>query len=60
VAYGHLARHAQPAIVDGNFGLVVAPLVRALRFTFAGGKITEIDVIGGPAQLRDVDVSIVD
>jgi RNA polymerase sigma factor (sigma-70 family) len=63
VAYGHLARHAQPAIVDGNFGLVVAPqgrLVRALRFTFAGGKITEIDVIGGPSRLREVDVAMVD
>jgi RNA polymerase sigma-70 factor (ECF subfamily) len=63
VAYGHLARHAQPAIVDGNFGLVVAPqgrLVRALRFTFAGGKIAGIDVIGGPSRLRELDVSIVD
>jgi hypothetical protein len=41
----------------------VAPggrLVRALRFTVVNGKITEIEVIGNPARLRDLDVSIAD
>ena len=63
VAYGHLARLTQPALVNGAIGVVVAPhgrLVRALRFTIANGKITEIDVIGNPARLRELDVSIVD
>jgi RNA polymerase sigma-70 factor (ECF subfamily) len=62
VAYGHLARLTQPALVDGAIGVVVAPqgrLVRALRFTIANGKITEIEVIGHPARLGELDVSIV-
>ena len=63
VAYGHMARLTQPALVDGTIGVVVAPqgrLVRALRFTIANGKITEIEVIGNPARLGGLDVSIVD
>jgi hypothetical protein len=35
-------------------------LVRALRFTIANGKITEIEVIGNPARLGELDVSTVD
>jgi RNA polymerase sigma factor (sigma-70 family) len=63
VAYGHMARLTQPALVDGTIGVVVAPhgrLVRALRFTIANGKITEIEVIGNPARLGELDVSIID
>jgi RNA polymerase sigma factor (sigma-70 family) len=63
VAYGHLARLTQPALVDGAIGVIVAPrgrLVRALRFTIANGKITEIEVIGDPARLGELDVSTVD
>jgi len=63
VAYGHLAQLTTPALVDGAIGVVVAPqgrLVRALRFTIANGKITEIEVIGDPARLGALDVSIVD
>ena len=63
VAYGHMARLTQPALVDGAIGVVVAPqgrLVRALRFTIANGKITEIEVIGNPARLAGLDVAIVD
>jgi RNA polymerase sigma factor (sigma-70 family) len=63
VAYGHMARLTQPALVDGAIGVVVAPqgrLVRALRFTIANGKIIEIEVIGNPARLGELDVSIVD
>ena len=63
VAYGHMARLTQPALVDGAIGVVVAPqgrLVRALRFTIANGRITEIEVIGNPARLGELDVSIVD
>jgi RNA polymerase sigma-70 factor (ECF subfamily) len=63
VTYGHMARLTQPALVDGAIGVVVAPqgrLVRALRFTIANGKITEIEVIGNPARLGELDVSIVD
>src|ERR687891_493296 len=63
VAYGHLAQLTRPALVDGAIGVVVAPhgrLVRALRFTIANGKITEIEVIGDPTRLGELDVSTID
>jgi RNA polymerase sigma-70 factor (ECF subfamily) len=58
-----MAQLTRPALVDGAIGVVVAPrgkLVRALRFTIANAKITEIEVIGDPARLGELDVSIVD
>jgi RNA polymerase sigma-70 factor (ECF subfamily) len=63
VAYGQLARLVRPALVNGAIGVVMAPrgrLSRALTFTIANGKITEIEVIGDPARLGELDVSIVD
>jgi RNA polymerase sigma-70 factor (ECF subfamily) len=63
VSYGHLARLTKPALVDGAVGVVVAPegrLVRALRFTVGGDRITEIEVIGDPARLGELDVAIVE
>jgi RNA polymerase sigma-70 factor (ECF subfamily) len=63
VAFGHLARLAQPALVNGAIGIVMAPrgrLLRALRVTIVDRKITEIEVIGNPARLGELDLSIVD
>ena len=63
VAFGHLARLVRPALVNGAIGVVVAPrgrLSRALTFKIANGKIAEIEVIGDPARLGELDVSVVD
>ena len=63
VAFGHLARLVRPALVNGAIGVVMAPrgrLSRALTFKIANGTITEIEVIGDPARLGELDVSIVD
>ena len=63
VAFGHMARLARTALVDGTVGLVFAPrgrLLRALHFTIANRKITEIEVIGDPERLRRLDLSIVE
>jgi RNA polymerase sigma-70 factor (ECF subfamily) len=63
VAFAQLARLAQPAVVNGAVGIVMAPrgrLLRALRLTIANGKISEIEVIGNPARLGELDLSIVD
>ena len=63
VAYGHMARVVRPALVNGAIGLVMAPrgrLSRALTFTIANGKITEIEVIGDPARLGELEVAIVE
>src|SRR5262245_49915905 len=62
VAFGHLARLVQPALVNGAIGLVMAPrgrLSRALTVKIANSRITEIEVIGDPARLGELDVSIV-
>ena len=63
IAAARGARFAQPALVNGAVGLVVAPrgrLFRALSFTIAQGKIVRIDVIGDPARLRDLDLAVLD
>jgi RNA polymerase sigma-70 factor (ECF subfamily) len=44
-------------------GLVVAPrgkLVMVLRFTIAGGKITEIDVVADPERLSQLELAVLD
>jgi RNA polymerase sigma-70 factor (ECF subfamily) len=63
IPFGRAARHARPALVNGAVGVVMAPrgrLFRALRFTIANGKITEIEVIGNPARLDQLELSLVD
>ena len=55
VNYGHMARAAQVALINGTPGLVVAPngrLVRALQFSFANGKISEKAAIA-PAFMNE-------
>jgi RNA polymerase sigma factor (sigma-70 family) len=57
------ARFARPVLVDGTPGVVVAPkgrLFRVLTFTFAHGKIAQVDVIGEPARLRALDIAVMD
>ena len=55
------ARFARPALVNGAVGVVVAPrgrLFRVLQFTFAGGKIAGIEVIGDPARLGQLEIAV--
>ncbi|HEX4029154.1 MAG TPA: sigma-70 family RNA polymerase sigma factor [Terracidiphilus sp.] len=57
------AKFARVALVDGAVGAVVAPrgkLFRALRFTFANGRIARIDVVGGPEGLAALDLAVLD
>src|ERR1700733_15233672 len=61
IAAARGARAAQPALIDGAVGLVLAPqgrLFRALRFTLAEGKIAAVEVIGDPERLRRLDLAI--
>jgi len=51
----------EPALLDGAVGLVHAPggrLVRALAFTFAGDRVTGLEVIGDPERLRALEVAV--
>jgi RNA polymerase sigma factor (sigma-70 family) len=57
------ARAAQPALVNGAVGVVVAPrgrLLMVLVFTIRGGKIVEIDAVAHPERLRHLDLAILD
>ncbi len=55
------ARAAQPALVNGSVGVVVAPsgrLLMVLRFTISGGKIVEIEAIADPERVRQLDLAV--
>ena len=60
-AFLRLARFAQPALVNGTVGVVVAPYGR-LRYvanlTITGGKITEINVISDPTRLSHLHLAV--
>lgn len=61
VAFGHLARFVQPALINGTAGLVFATrgrLTRALTFTIANGKIVRADIIAEPARLQQLDIAV--
>ena len=63
VAFGHMAKAARIAVVDGAVGLVLAPqgrLFRALTFKIVNGKIAEIEVIGDQKRLEEMKLSIVE
>ncbi|HEX2142073.1 MAG TPA: RNA polymerase sigma factor SigJ [Candidatus Limnocylindria bacterium] len=63
MSFAPLAGFARPALVNGTAGLVIVrdgrPLA-VLGFTVRGGKIVELDILGDPARLRHLDVSILD
>jgi hypothetical protein len=61
LAYSGRARFAQPALVNGAVGVVVAPrgqLFVVLGLTVRRGKIVEIDVVADPARLRQLDLAV--
>jgi len=57
------ARAAQPALVNGAVGVVVAPrgqLLMVLAFAIANGKIVEIDAVADPERLGRLDLAVLD
>jgi RNA polymerase sigma-70 factor (ECF subfamily) len=55
------ARAAQPALVNGAVGVVVAPrgrLLLVLGFTITRGKIVAIDVVADAERLRQLDLAV--
>ena len=63
IAFSRGARFAQPALVNGAVGVVLAPrgrLFRALSFTIERGKIVQVDVIADPERLRQLDLAVLD
>ena len=62
-AFSPFARFVQPAVVNGTAGLVFAPggkLSRALTFTVANGKITQVEIITDRDRLQQLDLSVLD
>jgi RNA polymerase sigma factor (sigma-70 family) len=56
-------RYAQPALVNGAVGIVVAPhghLATVLTFVLRSGRIAEIDIVAAPARLRELEVAVLD
>lgn len=61
--FTQLAQAVQFALVDGDVGAVFAPkgqVARALRFTIAGGRISAIEIIGDPARVAELDITLGD
>jgi RNA polymerase sigma-70 factor (ECF subfamily) len=62
-AFARYARFVQPALVNGTVGLVFAPggkLSRALTFTVANGKITQVEIITDRDRLKQLDLSLLE
>jgi RNA polymerase sigma factor (sigma-70 family) len=58
---GPRARFAEPALVNGAVGVVVAPqgrLLLALTFTVRDGRIAGYDVIAGAGRLHGLDLAV--
>ena len=62
-AFSPFARFVHPAVVNGSVGLVFAPggkLARALTFTVANGKITQVEIITDRDRLQQLDLSVIE
>ncbi|OBA94828.1 RNA polymerase subunit sigma-70 [Mycobacteriaceae bacterium 1482268.1] len=62
-AFSANARFAEPALVDGAVGIVVAPdgrLGLVLRFAVVGDKIAEIDIEADQRRLRELSLAVLD
>jgi RNA polymerase sigma-70 factor (ECF subfamily) len=60
---GPRARYAEPALVNGMVGAVIAPhgrLQLVLAVTVAGGRVTGYDVIADPARLAQLELAVLD
>ena len=63
IAFSRGARFVRPVLVDGSVGAVLAPqghLSRILRFTFRDGKIAQVDIIGDPVRLQELDLAVLE
>jgi len=61
LAYSRNARFAQPALVNGVVGVIVAPHGRlsvVLDFKIRDARIAEFDVITDPVRLRQLNLAV--
>jgi len=63
VAFSRFSRFVQPAVINGAVGLIYAPggtLSRALSFTFAAGKIVQVDIIAERDRLQELNLAMLE
>jgi RNA polymerase sigma-70 factor (ECF subfamily) len=63
LTFAQLSPFAQPALVNGAAGVVVAPGGRpyaVMGFTVTRGKIVEINILADPARLHQLDPALLD
>jgi RNA polymerase sigma-70 factor (ECF subfamily) len=62
-AFGSNARLAEPALIDGAVGVVIAPrgrLLLALTVTIERDKVVGYELIADPARLHQLDLAVLD
>jgi RNA polymerase sigma factor (sigma-70 family) len=62
-SFGHLARIARPALVNGAAGVVVFAeerLISVLAFTVVRGKVAVVDIVKDPERLAALDVTLLE
>jgi hypothetical protein len=63
MAFSQAIRFAQPLLVNGNVGLVLAPhgkLMRALEFKIVNERIAAVEVIMDPERLSQLEFAVFD
>jgi len=63
IAFSRGARFVRPVLVDGTVGAMLAPqghLSRVLRLTIKEGKIRQVDIIGDPVRLQELDLAVLE
>jgi RNA polymerase sigma factor (sigma-70 family) len=63
LTFSRRTRFAQPALVNGAAGVVVAPrgrLFAVMGFTVRGARIVAIDILADPERLRQLDLAVLD
>lgn len=61
VALSRGLRFVQPALINGSVGVIIAPggkLSRVLTFTVTNANVTQVEVIGDPIRLRELDIAV--
>jgi RNA polymerase sigma factor (sigma-70 family) len=63
ILFARYTQFARPVLVNGAVGIVAAPggqPYAVMGFTVRQGKIAEIDILGDPTRLRQLDLSVLD
>jgi RNA polymerase sigma factor (sigma-70 family) len=61
IAFSRSIQFAQAALVDGAVGIILAPrgkLLRVLTLAVSRRKISRIDIVADPVQLREFDIAV--